>query len=770
LSLNPPSAHSGRLWPRGSDPDPATAVAAGQPEPPAGRGRRRTVVALLFVAWATVAVALDLALTGRIDEWTVMTDELTYEKLATAIAQTYSLIPRIHGVRVASGNQVYPLLLAPWFAAASVPAAFHRAHLANPWLMASAIFPTYLLGREVVSRRLAFAAAVLSALVPWMVLTGFLLTEVASYPAFLWAMLAMQRSISRPSSRRDLIAVAAIAVAVLARTQFLLLAAVLPLAIVALEIAETTTPLRSTVPLGTRLLDGLRRAFREHRLLAAIYAACLVAGGIVAALGSPGAILGRYSNTVDGGRLLPLDAWPSMVKHAGELTLACGVIPVVLGCGWALAALAAPNDRRSRSLAILFAITTIATVAETASFVVRFLPPGEISERYVFYLGPLALVGTAAALGTTAPRRVAAGALASLGLALASLPLLSFPPLRFGIGSPVRVELDRAVNRFTGVLGDGGRVGVVVAAVGLAAIAGLVFAPRRPYAAVVLGGIAVFSVAVLRGEIDRALAVVTPSGRTISQPSPYPWNWVDRSVPSGARVGMVSYADRNMFSYDAIAWWDIEFWNRSIVRSYVAPGGLYSYTGYPSQTLRPDWATGVIPGTGAAPPYVVTSVNDTRFQFHPAAQLAVGLGLYRVLALARPHGDVPLLQQRPAARRALAGPHPADRAGRHHLTPDHPHPWRRRAPSDRDRGAADRSRRLLHAGRLACRCRPQVAEELRAGRQPGRDQHRRSQGHQDDDPMPGCVAAGRVATLGFKRKAIGDREARRSGRRPRSRG
>ena len=193
-----------------------------------------------------------------------MTDELLYAKLATSIADTGSPLPQVHGTSIAVYNQLYPLLIAPLYGALSAPEAFRAAHVLNAFLMTSAVFPAYLLGRQVLSRPWAFAAAGLSVLVPWMVLTGFLMTESAAYPAFLWAVLGLQLAIAAPSSRRDLLAVAALGFAVLARTQFAVLVVVLPLAILAHEI-------------GTRrnLLARAPARLAAHRLLALVYAAGL---------------------------------------------------------------------------------------------------------------------------------------------------------------------------------------------------------------------------------------------------------------------------------------------------------------------------------------------------------------------------------------------------------------------------------------------------------------------------------------------------------------
>ncbi len=152
--------------------------------------------AALVVIWLGVSTAIAIWFSGRIQDWSVMTDELLYAKLATSIADTGSPLPQVHGTSIAVYNQLYPLLIAPLYGALSAPEAFRAAHVLNAFLMVSAVFPAYLLGRQVLSRPWALAAAGLSVLVPWMVLTGFLMTESAAYPAFLWAVLGLQRAIA----------------------------------------------------------------------------------------------------------------------------------------------------------------------------------------------------------------------------------------------------------------------------------------------------------------------------------------------------------------------------------------------------------------------------------------------------------------------------------------------------------------------------------------------------------------------------------------------
>ena len=85
----------------------------------------------------------------------------------------------------------------------------------------------FLLARSVHRRSAAYFVALLSVCVPWIVFSSFLLTEVVAYPAFLWAMLALQRATVTPRIANDVLALLGIALATLARTQFFVLVLVL---------------------------------------------------------------------------------------------------------------------------------------------------------------------------------------------------------------------------------------------------------------------------------------------------------------------------------------------------------------------------------------------------------------------------------------------------------------------------------------------------------------------------------------------------------------
>ncbi len=593
------------------------------------------VTAGLALLWIAASVGLAVWFSGRIRDWSVMTDELLYAKLATAIGGTGSPLPEIHGTSVSTINQLYPLLIAPFFGSLAVPAAFRAAHVLNAVVMASAVFPVYLLGRQVLPRSWSFVVAGLSVVVPWMVLTGFLMTESVAYPAVLWALLGFQRTIVAPNRRNDVLAVVALGVAVLARTQFTALLLVLPLAIVGHEIGQALMTADSAST-WQRLTSGGREAVRRHRLLAVLYAVGVAVAAFVAILGSVGGLLGAYSVTVGEGPVLPGEVWLAAARHLDAIGIGCGLIPLVLGVGWMLSAIAVPSDRRQHALAILSLVTVVVFAVETASFDVRFGGADVVRDRYLFYIVPLLLIGSAAALLDESRRRVAIGAAAVTVFFVATVPQLSFPTTAgLAVDSPPANVLNELLIDQSGGLGTGTFVAILGLLLGVVVVLGVLVAPRVPLAVAVLAAVVGFSLLTLRSEIDRVLGGTGLSGRPLADEPGLVLDWVDAVLPRGATAALLPFPVSTAWDTSAIRWWDVEFWNRSIVDSYAAADGNFSYTPFPLHRLTIDWSTGLVPGTDNAPPFVVSAPGDPRFAL-AGSEHAANLGLV-VNSVERPY-------------------------------------------------------------------------------------------------------------------------------------
>ncbi len=558
----------------------------------------------MFVAAAAALLAVG---TTRVKEWTVMTDELLYAKLAGHIADTGSPLPVLHGLHVGFLGVVYPILLAPLYGLLDPVAAFDAAHALNAVLFASAAIPVFQLARRIVARECALVVALLSIAVPWAVNTGTLMSEAVAYPVFAWAVLACHGALVEPSPRRDALAIGALALAFFTRPQFLVLAGVLPVAAV--------------------VVDGPRRALERHRVLAG---ACVLAILVViplAALGEAHRLLGDYGVTATEGSILPSGVWKAAAIHLDVLAIGLGVLPFLLGVGWIYSRLRAAAPA-VRALAAFAAAALPLLALETASYDLRFGGEGVNRTRYLFYLAPLLLLASAAALVGRMPLRGVAGATVFFAatVAFAGLP-------RVG-----GVALDSAEAVLFGVIRDlspGLPPGVFVALCGLL-LGGICLAfVRLPAPAVVLG-VTVFVFAYCGSTtgyaFERLLSSKAASGFPVTGQKRVR-DWIDRAA-DGRAVALVAYPVSRDWGYSAVSWWDAEFWNKTITRAVVEPDGHWTYTPFPATELQVDPATGAIAGTEQAPKLALMAFSDSRLGLD-GKRVGANLGLM-LLKVKRP--------------------------------------------------------------------------------------------------------------------------------------
>ena len=556
--------------------------------------RRLDILLGTLVAGAAVTLAF---LASRVRDWFVMTDELQYAKLALSIADG-TLLPTLRGERVSAYAPLYPLLLAPLYALLDAPSAFHAAHLLNGALYGSAAIPVYLLARAAHVRRGSSAiVAALALLGPWNVFAGFVLTESAAYPAFIWAVLACQRALDDPSVRRDALALAAVAVAVLARTQFVVLVLVLPLAVA--------------------LVDG-RHAVRRHRVLAAAYAAGVVVAAIVGATGGVARLLGRYEVTATKGSLLPLEAVVHAGAHLDLIGLGIGLVPLLLGGAWLVS--------RRTAFSVLALVTIVGLTLETASYDARFGGGlTSVRDRYLFYLAPLLLVSAACALRDGVPRIALGGVTAFVAITIFAYDFFDVPAIY--VDSPIAVA-GGLIER----VGDA----VFVAVLAIVAFLALVVVPAsaRARAAAVALVVAASSLALSASAWTRLLNGASASGRGVAVGPDFVTNWIDRVLPPESTVALLPYPVGQEWSRSAIFWWDVELWNDSVQRVYVIDGE-WEYAPFPNRELRVDPTTGHVRNSRDAPQYVVASAADTRLRLAGVIH-AQNFGTY-ILQAERPY-------------------------------------------------------------------------------------------------------------------------------------
>ena len=567
-----------------------------RPDLPTGTSRRWhlsfAAVAGLFAAAAAVLAVL----AARVRDWVVMTDELQYAKLATHIGQTLSPLPTLRDARYAAYSQLYPALIAPFYGNMSALDAFRAAHVENGILFASAVFPVYLLARQAhLPPGSSVACAALAVVVPWNVNSAFVMSEPAAYPAFVWALLAILRAIERPSARRDGIAIAAIALAVLARTQFLALAVVFAVAALVCE-------------------------RRRHRVLWAV-----TAGGVLVALVGRSHILGTYATTAKGFPF-PWRAFEQFGAHLDLVGVGIALLPLLIGGSWLVA-----NVGRRDAFAVVALAAIVVLTLETSSYDARYGGGlTDVRTRYLFYLAPPLLV---AMLRGLAEPRLHRGALAGVAAFVALTVLAHGFPRVPGL----YVDAPEAVlNDF--IRDSGGRwfvaLAVLVVALALLAIAW----PPRVLAIAVVGLVAAGSVATSATAWTRLLQSRGPSSREISAAPSVVLDWADSILPPDAHVAIVPYASNAEWGPNALLWWDVEFWNRDVERVYVV-GSNWDYAPFPHEELQPDPQTGVIPETEHAPEYVIVSENDARLGLKASAVAGMNYGL-DILLVDRPYRAV----------------------------------------------------------------------------------------------------------------------------------
>jgi hypothetical protein len=576
--------------------------------------RHRTLLPVAALGAEIAAVSVWLATyTSQIRDWTVMTDEMLYAKLGLSIATDHSLPAEIHGQALPVYNLLYPLLLAPFYGSASGPAAFHAAHVFGAVVMASAALPTYLIARRVLRRTLSLVAGLLAVLVPWMAFSTLLMTEVVAYPVFLWSTLAVLRALRAPSWRRDLLALAGLAMAAFARTQFVLLALVFPLALLLHEAGYEV----ATASPGKRLRGlwaGARRAVAGHPVLLCAYGVGVVYLAFSAIGGSAAHVLGAYAIAAHGD-FFPDGLWTASAAQIDLIGVGMGVVPLLVGGAWMFARVVRPHDRNEHALATLVLVLTVSLTFETTSFALRFT--GEATaDRYLFYVAPLLVVATLAALQR--PHGLWPAVLGMTVFFAVTVHWMDFPTFRgLWTNSPVRFLNGTLVDRADSVhLPTSTFVAVVgVVIIGLLAL-GLRTLPRQVVTGAVVGFLLLFSALATRDLLEQTVSGGSFSGRPMSGPRPMKLDWVDAAIPSGGTAALIPFPRSLQYGPTAIQWWDVEFWNNAATQAFVSRRGpdRFTYTPFPTRRLTFDWETGRAVELMEAPGYVVAAQRDTRFR------------------------------------------------------------------------------------------------------------------------------------------------------------
>lgn len=548
--------------------------------------------------------------TRNAHEWIVMTDELQYLDLARSFGDGSFPIPTLRGEHHPLLSFLYPLLIAPVLALSSAPDGYQHVHAVNALLISSTAIPVYLLARQVVDGRWpAYLAGALSVAVPWAATSAVVMTEAAAYPAFAWALLAIQRALVEPSWRRDAVAIAAIGLAFFARTQFLFLAGVFPALIVMHEALFVATA-RDSAPGRRAKLRLLGARLRPHAPLGV-----LVVVGLLALF--PGQMLGRllgpFELTVNEGGPFPVGLTAAMRTQLTYVVGGLGFLPLALALGWALASLVRPLDRRSHAFAVLALLVGVALTYVVAVFGLRHAEGP--ADRYLFYVAPLVLVGAVALLaqGRVRPLGLIAGAAFTFWL-------LRTAGIRFvpesGYVNSQASDFHRVIGGQVARLG-GGVTPVALLSFGtLAATAVVALALRRwPRHALALVGGPLLVLAVLQTDyVSRVRTAFINAGYGAANAYPLAdRDWIDQALPGDGDVALAPSPLAELNSSQRI-WWNTEYWNKRVNRSIVL-NEFQDYAPFPYESVALDKRDGSLrTSDGNEPRFMVFGRNQLVFR------------------------------------------------------------------------------------------------------------------------------------------------------------
>lgn len=579
--------------------------------------RERNLAAPVAVAGLLlVAVAARIAVDRHVHAPWIMLDELQYADAARSFAADGHYLFRDHPYALPT---IYPALISPAWFAGSVQTAYTLVKTINVLLMVAGAIPLYLWARRLVAPVWTVVAVVLYLAIPGFMYTAEILTENAFVPAMLLALFAMAVAIERPSLRRQLLALGAIALAIAVRLQGLILLIVLPSAILLALVLESI-PAQGD---RKRLAVARLRQFWPSlgALIVGVLAYFVYELGRGASLSSG---FGVYTPIATAHYALrPAVRW--IVYSFGELGFSVGLIPVsalIVLLGLACRRETAPSSAERAFIAVATA-AVFWIVIQVGTFASHFAL--RVEERNMFNVAPVLLLALVIWLARGLPRPPVLTAVAVL-VPVAFLVALPYTSListqafftdTFGL-----IPLYRLM-----ILHTGSSDLTIVVGLG-ALVAGLLFAslPRGWARFVVPAAVMAFLVLSSRSvyyEITFISTATRHAGGLSGDPS-----WIDHKIGKNARADFLYTTD---IDQDQHILWEAEFWNRSLRRVF----------GVTSQDPSiPDVSAPLDPRTGRVAPQLPAGSPDLSTRYVVAASnldvdgtrlaSAGALALYRV--------------------------------------------------------------------------------------------------------------------------------------------
>ena len=576
----------------------------------------------LGVLWIVLGSILAMFAT-RVGDY-IDFDAGRYEHLAISIARAHSLVPRVNGVNIHSYSQLFPLLIAPFFAHGFVSTDFKNAGIADSYLMASACIPAFLLTRRLTAYRWApYVVATLTVCMPWIVTSFFLMTEIAAYPAFAWAIYAMVVALSAPSKKHDLLALLAVGFAYAARGELIGLALVLPAALVIYELGRASgRGVRERASAAGRSLAG------GHPIVLGVY---VIGGALAIALyvaNRLASVIGIYGVYSGSAHLAYARLPRSLAEHVATFSLGVGIVPLVLALAWIGAnTVRPPRSAPAHAFACVGAVAFVELFVQATNF--DLVVNAYIHDRFLLYFVPVVLIGAVLAVGDA--RRMRWSLVPPLAIVVIGFLFGAIPPVtwqRFPW-----LDLDTPISTVYRVLALN-IGGLTVTRAVLAALAALgtglfyVGGRRLRSGQLAVGLFAVCAVAMMLATTAvfvRAFTVNDSNRRLVTASAHGTLDWIDAAVGPSGSVTVVAYPVSSDWFVNAQRWIDFEFFNKSIVRvTRLDAGGQsdpFDYIGiwFPKLDLHLNAKTGEIAESPTR--WVVQSTKETRLRIAGTAKL-----------------------------------------------------------------------------------------------------------------------------------------------------
>ncbi|MGZ4256152.1 MAG: hypothetical protein ACXVRE_00070 [Gaiellaceae bacterium] len=559
-------------------------------------GRRWVTASLAAGILVAAALLARILLVREVAAPWIMPDELEYSELAKSFAAGGHFLFRGQPTSIFS---LYPVLISPAWRAGSMHTTYELAKTINVVLMTAAVVPFYLWARRLAPGWPAVVGTALFLALPSFAYTGTLMTENASFPLVLLAFFAIALMLERPTLVRQVLVLAAIALACTVRFQSLVLFLVLVAAIVfklALDLSGGAVG---------RSRSALWQAVRRYWLVASLLIGGAVAYGLLKLAEGQSLTSGlrTYATTAQVHYSIR-DVLRWSVYHAGELALAVGLIPAfafVVLLGLFRSRWQATAAERAYLAVTLAAIPLI--LVEVGAFASRYSL--RIEERNSFYLEPLLLLALVIWLARGLPRPAA---LSAIGVAVVVGLLITIP---FESLFNVSAETDTfglvPFLRLAEVVNGG--VTEVRTLIGIGAIcAGVLFAALPRSVGVwavpaVVGAFLILSSGSVFAKETYIAGATRHAGGLAGDPS-----WIDHAVGRNARVEFLYTTDIDV---DQHILWQSEIWNRSVRRVF---GVTSQDPSLPDVTAPLDPRARIVPqlpagSPDATPRYVVAAAN-----------------------------------------------------------------------------------------------------------------------------------------------------------------